>query len=239
MKLKLALIIGLLAATLLHAANGTGTTNTLAMWVGPNTLGDSSIKDDGTTISTPRSLFEFGPRDVEAGVMIFASVNTNGNGSNLALFGGGTTVDGGNGGSVVITAEQGQGETGRGGNVILRSGNGEGGAGSVIADAGTVLIQSRVGNVILDSRGDNTGLQLASTGENGFVEVEATEFRPASTIDLGTENHPWRSLFLAGTENQITFGDEASAPDDPVLPVKWIAVQVAGDTNSYRLPLYK
>ena len=41
------------------------------------------------------------------------------------------------------------------------------------------------------------------------------------------------------TTNQIVFASTNAAPVDPTNVVKWVSVKVTGDTNAYRLPLYK
>lgn len=46
-------------------------------------------------------------------------------------------------------------------------------------------------------------------------------------------------VILAGTTNQITFGSTNTAPQTPSTIVKWISVQVQGENNAYRIPLYK
>jgi hypothetical protein len=47
------------------------------------------------------------------------------------------------------------------------------------------------------------------------------------------------AVFIAGTTNQIVFGATNSTPSNPTNVLKWISVQVDGDTNAYRSPLYK
>jgi len=47
-------------------------------------------------------------------------------------------------------------------------------------------------------------------------------------------------LSIAATTNQIVFGKTNSAPlNTSTNSMVWVSVQVYGDTNAYRLPLYK
>lgn len=47
------------------------------------------------------------------------------------------------------------------------------------------------------------------------------------------------SLYLNATTNQVTFGATNIAPVNTSNVVGWVSVQVSGNTNLYRLPLYK
>ena len=46
-------------------------------------------------------------------------------------------------------------------------------------------------------------------------------------------------LNIVAQTNQIIWGATNNAPANTTNVVKWVSVQVNGDTNSYRLPLYK
>ena len=46
-------------------------------------------------------------------------------------------------------------------------------------------------------------------------------------------------LSISATTNQLSFGATNSAPVNTTNIAQWVSVQVAGDTNAYRLPLYK
>ncbi len=46
-------------------------------------------------------------------------------------------------------------------------------------------------------------------------------------------------LSLSATTNHIVFGNTNSLPAVTNSIVKWVSVQIQGDTNAYRLPLYK
>lgn len=47
------------------------------------------------------------------------------------------------------------------------------------------------------------------------------------------------TVVIAGTTNVVTFGGTSTAPADTNNIATWISVMVTGDTNAYRLPLYK
>ena len=46
-------------------------------------------------------------------------------------------------------------------------------------------------------------------------------------------------LFLGATTNFVTFGATNNAPTNATTPVYWVAVKINGDTNTYRMPLYR
>ena len=51
--------------------------------------------------------------------------------------------------------------------------------------------------------------------------------------------HKEGSISLYSTTNHIKFGATNSAPVTTTNASTWVSVQVDGDTNKYRLPLYK
>jgi len=46
------------------------------------------------------------------------------------------------------------------------------------------------------------------------------------------------NLTLNGTTNFIVFGATNTPPNITNYPVMWVSVQVSGQTNTYRMPLY-
>ena len=63
-------------------------------------------------------------------------------------------------------------------------------------------------------------------------------------IELGTQTnvvfhvHSDGSIFLGSTTNHITFGSTNTAPASATVAA-YVSVKVDGDTNIYRIPLYK
>lgn len=59
------------------------------------------------------------------------------------------------------------------------------------------------------------------------------------TIFKVTTNGSLASLSVTATTNQIVFGSTNTAPANTTNVAAWVSVQVSGNTNRYRLPLYK
>jgi hypothetical protein len=95
-----------------------------------------------------------------------------------------------------------------------------------------ILIQSD------DGTGTNlTSFELQASPHGDFIIVSTLQdgrvFRVMADGSVLTS-----ALTIIGTDNQINFGGTNSAPLDAVNPV-WVSVSVAGDTNAWRVPLYK
>jgi 6-phosphogluconolactonase (cycloisomerase 2 family) len=81
-------------------------------------------------------------------------------------------------------------------------------------------------------------------GNNVEIKIVApTQNVPYIAINNGTNTiyavNQDGSVFSAATTNQLTFGATNSAPANGSNVVNWVSVRVVGDTNTYRLPLYK
>jgi len=193
-----------LSVLLLIAASGSGTVNTLPIWTGSTSLGDSHIRQDNGEILSDFTTLLLGPTNAEAGILIgaTASVAFNGNGHSLVLSSG---VGATNGGSLEIRAPDGSGPNGTGGSIFINAGQGN-----------------------------------AAHGTLNFFSENAAWFQtpkvlPSGSVDFGSETKVWENGFF----NVLTFGQESYPPDDAILPAAWIEVRIVGDTNEYRLPLYK
>lgn len=86
--------------------------------------------------------------------------------------------------------------------------------GALKTDSTSVIVSAET----LGSGADNIDVVLAPAG-TGSVKA------PVYTI--------------TGTTNQVIFGATNSAPSDTATIVRWISVQVAGESEAYRTPLYK
>ncbi len=117
-------------------------------------------------------------------------------------------------------------------------------------------VQGAAGSVLTDTNGAgklawSIPTSTASTNASQFGAAGGTltvKNGPSLTniVHFGTmTNAAFRNLTnagaftLAGTTNQVTFGASNLPPASAVAPVKWISVQVTGETNAYRLPLYE
>lgn len=50
---------------------------------------------------------------------------------------------------------------------------------------------------------------------------------------------PLAQFTISGTTNQVYFGSSNSVPANTATVRKWVSVQITGETNAYRLPLYE
>lgn len=63
---------------------------------------------------------------------------------------------------------------------------------------------------------------------------------PGNQISTGWfSNLVAQTVTVSGTTNQVSFGATNNAPANTANPAYWISVQVAGQTNQFRLPLYQ
>lgn len=81
-------------------------------------------------------------------------------------------------------------------------------------------------------------------GNNSLIKmVSPNQSAPFITASDGTNTiysvNANGSVLLAATTNVVTYGGTNSAPVNTTNAAVWISVAVKGDTNSYRLPLYK
>ena len=80
--------------------------------------------------------------------------------------------------------------------------------------------------------GNNSEIKIFGTNQNvPFIQI------------LGTNTiyavNPDGSIVTAATTNIVTYGGTNTAPANTTNVAAWVSVAVKGDTNSYRLPLYK
>jgi len=85
---------------------------------------------------------------------------------------------------------------------------------------------------------------LCGSGQDSAIKIiSANQSAPFITINDGTNTlfnvNNTGSISLSGTNGQIVFGSTNTAPVTTNVVVAWVAVSVKGDTNAYRLPLYK
>jgi hypothetical protein len=73
---------------------------------------------------------------------------------------------------------------------------------------------------------------VAPSGNQPILLAHDGTNRVVSISDKGVLN-------IAAQTNQIVWGATNTAPANTNNATKWVSVQVAGDTNAYRLPLYK
>lgn len=94
------------------------------------------------------------------------------------------------------------------------------------------------GSFIPTSSGKGTNITL--NGTSTFTGVGTGVIAGPGTIVYGdvsgTTN---KSVVIYGTTNQIVFGGTNAAPSTTTNAVVWVSVNVSGDTNQYRIPLYK
>ncbi len=249
MKLKLTLIAALMAVGLaLHGANGTGTTNTLAKWLDGNTLGDSRVVDTGSVMSIG---FEDG-----------AAPNVGGIANSSRVIGiGDLALDSAVMDDVFDVFVSGV-EAARGAQMRNQSGAIVGlgrlslsdtqfdNTSQIVAIGASSLARAKLTNTSdIYAIGGGAGFEMTgvfdhvfligsgstATGDNQWVAGDNRYhyYFPGTGADFAGP------LTVLSATNQVTFGATASAPADPVLPAAWVSVQVAGDTNSYRIPLFK
>lgn len=89
-----------------------------------------------------------------------------------------------------------------------------------------VTIANGFTNIVCDVNGGPAQLVTIPGWHFNFVQTV-----DARTITLG-------GLIISGTTNQLVFSSTNSAPAN-TNAVKWVSVQLVGDTNAYRLPLSK
>jgi len=85
---------------------------------------------------------------------------------------------------------------------------------------------------------------VCGSGQDSAIKiVSSNQSAPFITINDGTNTlfnvNSTGSISLSGTNGQIVFGSTNSLPVTTNIVVAWVKVTVSGDTNSYRLPLYK
>lgn len=99
---------------------------------------------------------------------------------------------------------------------------------------------------IIDSALD--GFETQATNRIRCGGVNLTLAAGASAVlKYGTSYSRWELLTpsplaafsLSGTTNQVSFAATNSAPASTVAPTHWISVQVSGDTNAFRVPLFR
>ena len=67
--------------------------------------------------------------------------------------------------------------------------------------------------------------------EDANWTITATQLKSLSSISAAAG-----AVTISGTTNQIVFGGTNAAPASTTL-IKWVSVQISGDTNIYRLGL--
>ena len=88
-------------------------------------------------------------------------------------------------------------------------------------------------------------IRIVADKVNPAFVIHGTTNQIASYFTIKTENGQLFNItsngvpFSSATTNQMLFAGTNSAPTNTSNPVVWISVQVNGDTNAYRLPLYK
>lgn len=89
------------------------------------------------------------------------------------------------------------------------------------------------------------GLKIVPDNFNPAIRIVGSTNSQAAFIAVHTETSSVftlrtnGSIVLGGTTNQISFAGTNAAPADTTNVAAWISVQVSGNTNGYRIPLYK
>jgi len=184
--------------------NGSGTADTIAIWVDANTLGDGSNVD---IAYSPAEQFEFGPGTGAGQIRFSSKSSSTGDGAGFGIFSG-NPGPGGSGGDVTIQASDGDGANGVGGDVLITAGQGDGAEGKIVL------------------------------GSESIVIVDAPVLGPLAFGQLGNEENMWTDAFVQTLTFITADHDE---PNDPLVPVKWVAVKTSNGATSvtYRLPLYQ
>jgi len=79
--------------------------------------------------------------------------------------------------------------------------------------------------------------------DNGIKIVGTNQYAPFITINDGLTTifdvNYQGAVAINATNAKVIFGSTNTAPVTTNVVVAWVAVSVKGDTNAYRLPLYK
>lgn len=172
-------------------------------------FGASNSLTDSGIVQPSTGNYEFGPMDWGT-VILRIPPNT-------------STVGNGNGTHLMILA-------GFPGQAVGMDGNANSSGGSITIKGANGVGTNGYGGSVSIYGGLATG-----TGQNGWIWLESVErvFANAPVTELTGY------LQIDSTALQIDFGATASAPADKNHVATWVAVSIAGDTNSYRLPLYR
>jgi hypothetical protein len=82
------------------------------------------------------------------------------------------------------------------------------------------------------------GIADGSVGLTAFSNNRIVPSTDA-VIDLGSTSSAFRRFYLASADIQIEYGSTNATPSTPATPIYWVEVTVRGDTNLYKMPLYK
>jgi hypothetical protein len=160
--------------------SGTGTADTLAKWTDTNSLGNSTIVDDGS------GNFQFGSAGLVA-VHFFPPNNPMGDGTDLTFDSGSPGVDG-RGGDISFLATDGTGN-GRGGNLNFTAGEGQG---TGVGGKMTFAADADDGSISFEATGNNGAINLTADAK---VEFFSALVLPNVTSSLGNIDQPWAEIF--------------------------------------------
>jgi len=183
--------------------SGTGTIDTIAKWTGTNSLGNSTITDDGSgTISSSASTFIFGPDDGMSNLSIRPTGTVNGHGASFDIVAGLPGVSG-NAGELRFGTEDGVG-TGGGGDILFRAGVGAGGGGDGV-------------------------LRFTATFTNAVFDVQDLIPANDNSSNLGTNGNRWLNVWSYGVDvdGDIRVSGNVSPRDVPYI---WPVAQGAAGT---------
>jgi len=205
---------------------GTGTANTLAKWTDTNSLGNSTITDDGGGNIT------FGAEGASS-VLLLPPNNPMGNGTDFQVQSGAPGVDG-RGGDISFLATDGTGN-GRGGNFNFTAG---GGSGTGVGGKMVFAADADDGSISFSATGNNGAINLTADTK---VEFDTPSVIPVGTTDLGTFANRWENIFarvghftdgMFVTNTLVSDGDIETTGNIQIRSVPYIWPVAQGDANT-------